>query len=98
MARGEEEIYEILDRLEILGFRVTVGKYADKYSVTLWRKDCFSDGFRSWLSFEGTAEQVDALVKAIWLAHYLGYQEASEYYKEFVYEWTRRNVGRDEGE
>ncbi len=97
MARSkkEEEIYKILDRLEILGFRVTVGKYGDKYSVTLWRKDPFSSGFRSWLSFEGTAEQVDTLVKAIWLAHYLGYQEASEYYNEFVWEWTRRNVGVD---
>jgi hypothetical protein len=92
MTRNEEEIYEALDRLEILGFRVTVGKYGDKYSVTLWRKDCFSSGFYSWLSFEGTEEQVDALVKAIWLAHYLGYEEASRYYKEFVWEWTRRNV------
>ncbi len=95
MAMDQEEIYQMLDGLERLGFRVMVDKYDDKYSVTLWRKDSFSNMFHCWLSFEGTAEQVDALVKAMWLAHYLGHEEASEYYKEFVWEWTRRNVGVD---
>jgi hypothetical protein len=99
MARGSEKrVYESFRDFETLGFRVAICKYGRKYSVTLSRKNCFSDGFYDWLRFEGSAKQVKALAKAIWLAYYLGHDEASAYYRELLSEWSRRYDAADEQE
>jgi hypothetical protein len=85
MARvSEEQIHQIFKLIAKMGFRVTIVKYGGKYSVTLWRKNPFVEGFSEWLSFEGNAKQVETLAKAMLMAYNLGQDEISAYYMEIL--------------
>jgi hypothetical protein len=87
MMRGvEKQINQCFKEIARLGFRVTIVRYGNKYSVTLWKKNPFSEGFFDWLSFEGNAKQVKTLAKAIWMAYNLGYDQASAHYMEILSE------------